>query len=237
MGAFDNYKFKPTGLGEQVSRLLTDAILDGTIKEGDKLIETKLQMQFGVSRSPIREALHELEMKGLIVIFPRKGAFVKEITRKDIEEIFPVRAALEGLAGRLAHQSMKEEDFAEMAKTYKIMEQSFKNNNAKDYWKHHHLFHEIFINSCGNNTLIGILKNLRMNTIWYRFSYKYYQEDFEKSLLAHKRIFDLLSNKDSDRGEIEDFVRKHIEDALDKFVEYLDDENTRIKVRASKIVN
>jgi len=236
MGAFDNYEFKPTGLGEQVSRLLTDAILDGVIKEGDKLIETKLQQQFGISRSPIREALRELEKKGLVVIVPRKGVFVKEVTRRDIEEIFPVRAALEGLAASCAHDLMNEADIVEMEKTYNKMEKAFQAKNTKDYWKHHHHFHEIFINACGNDTLIKILHNLRMHTIWYRFSYKYYQDDFEKSLIDHKNIFNLLSREDSNRRQIESMVRNHIEDAFDRFLEYLEAEKKNKRENMGKIV-
>lgn len=237
MGAFDKYEFKPTGLGEQVSQMLTDAILDGTIREGDKLIETKLQQEFGISRSPIREALRELEKKGLVVIVQRKGAFVKEVTHTDIEEIFPTRSVLEGLAARLAYENMTEDGLCEMGKIYSRMEKAFANKNPKEYWKHHQQFHEIFIDACGNDTLIKIIRNLRMHTIWYRFSYRYYQEDFERSLRDHKTIFELLSRKDTDKIELEQFVRKHIQNALNKFIEYLGNENVRKTSRADESVN
>ena len=90
--------FKPQVLGEQVSQILIDAILQGSLKQGDQLIEADLQQHFNVSRSPLREAFRDLEKKGLVEIIPRRGAFVRTVTTKDIEENFPVRATLEGLA-------------------------------------------------------------------------------------------------------------------------------------------
>ncbi|MFH1090070.1 MAG: GntR family transcriptional regulator, partial [Pseudomonadota bacterium] len=76
------YTFKPSVIGEQISRVLTEAILEGILKGGDQLVELELQKHFGISRSPLREAFRDLEKKGLVVIVPRKGTFVKQITRE-----------------------------------------------------------------------------------------------------------------------------------------------------------
>lgn len=92
--------FKPTVLVENIYEILTDAIVKGVFKGGDQLVEAELRKQFGVSRSPIRESFRILEKKGLVEILPRRGAFVKKITARDIEEHFPVRSILEGLAAR-----------------------------------------------------------------------------------------------------------------------------------------
>ena len=74
--------FRPTVLVERVSRILTEAIVEGALKGGDQLIEADLKEQFGISRSPLREAFRDLEKKGLVEIKPRKGTFVKKITRR-----------------------------------------------------------------------------------------------------------------------------------------------------------
>ena len=95
---------KSSVLGEQVSQILMETILEGVLKGGDKLVEAELQKKFGISRSPLREAFRDLEKKGLVVIIPRKGSFVRRITQKDIEENFPVRSVLEGLAAKEAFQ-------------------------------------------------------------------------------------------------------------------------------------
>jgi DNA-binding GntR family transcriptional regulator len=217
-------KFRPTVLAEQVSHILKDAILDGTLKGGDQLVEAELQRQFGVSKSPIREALRDLETKGLVVIKPRKGAFVKTVTRRDIEEMFPVRAALEGLAAREAYHRMNGDVLREMRQTVQKMEKAVKDSDVKTYWEYHYLFHEIFIDASGNEMLINILRTLRMHTIWYRFSYQYYKEDLHKSLAIHKKILSLFRKKDSDIWELENLVRNHCEAALGRFLGYLEEQ-------------
>jgi DNA-binding GntR family transcriptional regulator len=213
--------FKPNVLGDQVARILTEAILEGNLKGGDRLVEVELQKHFGVSRSPLREAFRDLEKKGLVTIIPRKGTFVKRITHRDIEENFPVRATLEGLAAKETHKKITDKIVSALTQTLSKMETAAGGGNTRAYWKHHLLFHELFINASGNEVLINILKTLRMHSLWYRFSYRYYQEDLQKSLTVHREILDLLKNPESDGDEIENLVKSHIDVALQKFLTYL----------------
>ena len=220
-GKFKKFEFKPAVLVEQISRVLTDAILEGVLKGGDQLIEADLKEEFGISRSPLRECFRVLEKKGLVEIIPRKGTFVKTISRRDIEKHFPVRAVLEGLAAREAYKKMTEEDLGEMSQALQNMKKAAQKNDAMAFWEHHLLFHEIFINASENDLLINLLKTLRMHSMWYRFSYQYYKEDFRKSLTIHQKILNLFKNKKSDENEIEYGVRNHIEIAVDRFLDYL----------------
>ena len=93
-GKIKDFDFRPHVLGEQVSHILMEAILEGVLRGGDQLVEVELQKQFGVSRSPLREAFRDLEKKGLVVIIPRKGTYVKQVNRKDIEDNFMHRGWL-----------------------------------------------------------------------------------------------------------------------------------------------
>jgi len=218
----DNWDFKPKGLVDQVTQLLTDAILDGSVKEGDKLVETRLQKQFGISRSPIREAFRELEKKGLVVIVPRKGAFVKEVTRIDIEENFPVRAVLEGLAAKLAFERIMDEDINELEKTFKKMEKSVHNNDVKGYWRYHNHFHDQIIEKSKNRVLIDKLTKLRMQSLMYKVTLLYFKEDLQSSFELHKKMFALFKDRTTDPKRIEDFVRNHIDEAKSRFLQYID---------------
>lgn len=220
-GKIDTQNFRPDVLADQVSRVLTDAILKGRLKGGDRLMEQKLQEQFGISRSPLREAFRDMEKKGLVVIIPRKGTYVRRITREDIEENFPVRAVLEALAAKQAYPRMTPENLDEMSQALLYMERAVKENDTKAYWKSHLEFHESFIKASSNNVLINLLKTLRMHSLWYRFSYQYYQEDLQKNLTVHQKIFDLFRNQHSDPYELEALVKNHIEVANEKFIEYL----------------
>jgi DNA-binding GntR family transcriptional regulator len=89
--------YKP--LRELVLDAIREAIINGNLKPRERLMEIQLAEELGVSRTPIREALRKLELEGFIVMIPRKGAYVADISFKDIADVFEIRAALEGLAG------------------------------------------------------------------------------------------------------------------------------------------
>jgi len=227
-GKIKKLDFRPDVLGERVSRILTEAILEDVLKGGDQLVEAELQKQFGISRSPLREAFRDLEKKGLVVIIPRKGTFVRRITRKDIEENFPVRAVLEGLAAQEAYQKKTGEVLKEMAQALDKMTTAVKKNDTKAYWENHLVFHDIFIRASGNDILINILKTLRMHSLWYRFSYQYYKENLQRSLAVHQKIFDLFEDQDADKTEIGNLVQKHIQIAYQRFLAYLDEQESKL---------
>lgn len=215
-------KFKNDVLAVQISEILTEAILDGVLKCGDRLGELELQKQFGISRSPLREAFRDLEKKGLVVIIPRRGAFVREISRRDIEENFPVRASLEGLAASLTFKQMKPETLRTLKGSLDKMQKAVRKQDLKSYFLHHRRFHESFIEGSENSLLIDLLTNLRMHSLWYRFSYKYYQEDLPKSLAVHQKIYRLFANPRTESKELEETVKAHIEAGMERFMAYLE---------------
>jgi len=205
-------------LVDQIANALGDDILTGRFKGGDQLLEDSLKIEFGISRTPLREAFRILEKKGLVEILPRRGTFVKRITKQDIEENFPVRAILEGLAARLAYESLRDQDICEMEEIIEYMKKAAQRKDFIDYAKNHIAFHEVFINASGNETLIALLHNLRMHTLWHRYTHHYYKEDFRNSLKIHQRIIDLFKEKKVPAEEIEKVVRQHIEVALEPFL-------------------
>ncbi len=222
-GASARRTFRAMTLVEQIARTLRKDILTGNLRGGDQLLEEKLKSEFGVSRTPLREAFRVLEKEGLIEILPRKGAFVKRITRKDIEENFPVRAALEGVAARLAYSNISVREIKEMEEAMEYMENAVKRKDFGDYSLHHSTFHETFINASHNDILINLLKYLRMHTLWHRYTYHYYKEDFENSLKVHRQILNLFKRKKVGPEKIERLVRDHIERALQPFLSAMKD--------------
>ena len=214
-------KHKPVGLGAQVAETLTMAILEGEFRGGDQLVEQDLQSHFGVSRSPLREAFRELEKKGLVDILPRRGTFVKRISRSDIEENFPVRAALEGLAAKLALAHISEGDLVRMSVVLEQMKSAVVAGDTKSYYNQHLVFHELFIQLSANNLLITTLNTLRMQSLWHRFSYQYYLEDLHKSFQVHQEIYDLFRDPNSDPEHVRTLVEDHINMALGRFLDYL----------------
>jgi len=210
--------FRSITLVDQIANALKDDILTGSLKGGDQLLEDSLKNEFGISRTPLREAFRVLEKEGLVEILPRKGTFVRRISRQDIEENFPVRAILEGLAASLAYANLAQQDINDMEEVFEYMKEAAQREDFIDYAKNHIAFHEIFINASNNETLIALLHNLRMNRLWHRYTYQYYKEDFRNSLKIHRRILYLFKKKNVSPEEIEKLVRRHIEIALEPFL-------------------
>ena len=207
--------FQPLVLTEQISNILLSAILDGSIEPGTQLLEHELQKEFQVSRTPIREAFRNLEKKGIVVILPRKGAFVKEVTLSDIKENFPVRANLEGLAAKLAHHNLDAESIDHMHAMLRDMESASQADDGNHYTKSHDAFHEIFIKASHNKMLIEILQNLRLHRLWFFVSYRFHKHNFQSSINIHKKICEMFSDANSSSDDIEIVVRNHILKALD----------------------
>ncbi|MBI5580056.1 MAG: GntR family transcriptional regulator [Deltaproteobacteria bacterium] len=212
--------------------MLAEAILDGALTPGTKLLEMELQQQLGISRSPLREAFRDLEKKGLVVILPRRGTFVREITTRDVQENFPVRANLEGMAARLAHGKLSKPDLEKMRSALEGMKRAGRNKDREAYRENHKKFHDVFIEASDNRLLIDILQNLRMHRLWYFVSYRYQKLDFQMALDVHERILNLFEQEHTDLQELEQLVRTHIDDALEKLFGKKDiSESSRLQVK------
>ncbi|UCF97266.1 MAG: GntR family transcriptional regulator [Spirochaetaceae bacterium] len=218
-------QYEPIGLVEGISRNLMHAILNGVLKGGEQLIEAELQEIFSVSKSPVREALRDLESKGLVEIRPRKGAFVKPITRADIVENYKVRAVLEALAVREAYEKMGEDDFEKMKATLDKMVVSAKNKKYREYFDYDHEFHKIYLDACQNTLLIKLVRRLRIHNLWYNFDHEYYKRNFDlaEDVKPHVKLVEALQNKKITGKKIEEMMREMIEKALQNFLYYVSD--------------
>jgi len=199
---------------------LTQAAIEGRVKEGTRLSENELQRILGVSRSPIREAFRVLEKKGLVTIIPRRGTFVQRMDEKRIEENFTIRAWLESLAARLATERLNQKDLENIGSSYSRMIQAVKKRNFRNYLRSHAEFHNTFVNASKNDTLIKIVENLRIRVIWHRFMVNYVRENSEYGLQVHGEILDLFRKKSA--LQVEALVKEHILVALNWFLEFLE---------------
>lgn len=208
-----------TSLVKQITEFLKNAIIEGRLEGRQRLVENELQRRFGVSRAPIRESFRILEESGLVVHVPRKGTFVREITRKDIEENFPIRATLESLAARLASSHLEGKDIKAMQSALSKMAKAARKKQFISYYKYHSQFHEIFIRASKNDTLIEILGKLRRHSIWFSLSYRYFQESSEYDIDVHQQILDHLIKKDMD--SLDTLVKEHILIGLERFLQFI----------------
>lgn len=183
-------------LRDVVFNTLRKAILSGDLKPGERLMEKQLAEKMGVSRTPIREAIRKLELEGFVIMVPRKGAQVAEITEKDIQDVLEVRGALEALAVRLACNKMEEEDLKSLKDTMQGFSSAAENEDLNEMIEKDVEFHDIIFKSAQNEKLIQIVNNLREQIHRYRVAYLKSFDDFNAIQEEHEQIVRAIENKD-----------------------------------------
>ena len=203
----ENYK----PLREIVFETLRGAILDGALKPGERLMEVQLAEDMGVSRTPVREAIHKLELEGLVLMIPRKGAYVSGISSKDIADVFEVRASLEALAAGLAAERITEE---ELEALNRFMVQVTINSEVGDFEKvvqSDTNFHEQIYRASRNNRLVQIINNLRDQIQRFRSASLSHPGRIKETLEEHKNLLEAISERDIITAQT--LAQEHIENA------------------------
>jgi DNA-binding GntR family transcriptional regulator len=150
-----------TPLREQVKDLVLARILDGTYKAGDRLVETRIAQELGTSQAPVREALRELESLRFVESEPFRGARVRAVSRAQMAEIYPVRAALEEVAGREAARRL-DGDVAALEAELEAMRAAARAGDMHRQVEHDVRFHQVIVEASGNATLLEVWSSLRI---------------------------------------------------------------------------
>ena len=148
-------------LRDVVFYTLRQAILKGELEPGERLMEMQLAEQLGVSRTPIREAIRKLELEGLVLMIPRRGAIVAKITEKDLRDVLEVRSSLERLSTELACERMKEDTIVELRKAQEAFKEALDGDDITLQAQRDVEFHDVIYKATGNLRLIQMLNNLR----------------------------------------------------------------------------
>jgi len=196
---FDIQNHRP--LREIVYEELKLLILTGKITPGMRLMEEELAEEMGVSRTPIREAIRKLEKEGLITIEPRKGAYVSQLSTRDMVEILEVRQNAEGFAAALAAQRMTPEQKIKLKEIAEAYEAAVEAGDMVEMIKCDTTFHHIIVEASQNKILIQMVEQLQELVL--RFRYLYY-DDFkraEKMPLEHKLIYEAILQGDAETAK------------------------------------
>lgn len=196
-------------LRDIVFNTLRKAILKGELTPGERLMEKQLAEKMGVSRTPIREAIRKLELEGLVVMIPRKGAEVAMITEQDIKDVLEVRAALEGLAVSIACQKMTEEERRKLCLVSDEFTVAAKELDVEVVIKKDVEFHDSIYSATQNEKLIQIINNLREQIYRFRVEYIRQMKDFSAIVKEHEEIVSAITNKKSDLAK--DIAIRHIQ--------------------------
>jgi len=211
---------KPRSLVDQIKHDLCIAIEKGDLLPGQQLKEVELQKWFGVSRAPIREALRLLQGDGLIILDTYKKRYVRRITKKDVEEIFPVLASLEGLAAGCAASKITTKQIDELIGINLKMESAYKKKKYKLCTRQNYQFHSVIIKIVNNQALNRAMKSLTKGSILLWITNSYYAQDnsISMSILEHNRIIAALKEKNSQKAEQE--ARNHINQVYQRSLEF-----------------
>ncbi|MCL6445767.1 MAG: GntR family transcriptional regulator [Alicyclobacillus sp.] len=194
----------------QVTAALRQAIVSGQLKPGQKLSEEALAQQFGVSRTPVREAFKQLEREGLVQIIPRVGTCVTKHTEEEIIELFAVKEVLEGLAAGLMAQRGNIPELAELENALRQQEQAGEQGDVDRFVQINLVFHDIVVRGSGNSKLQFLFSILINQLPYQRFVYLSLKQPnrTENSLEEHRSIVEAIKSGDFDRAE--QAMRRHV---------------------------
>ena len=208
MKDFTMYTDEYLPLRDVVFNTLREAILRGDLEPGERLMEISLANRLGVSRTPIREAIRKLELEGLVVMIPRRGAQVASITAKDLKDVLEVRTSLEVLSVELACERMSRPQLEDLKIALADFEAALGGTDVTEIAGKDVRFHDVIFESTGNARLIQILNNLREQMYRYRLEYLKDFSNHQRLLEEHKQLVDALEKRNKNRAV--DIVRAHI---------------------------
>ena len=196
-------------LRDVVFNTLRQAILKGELKPGERLMEIALADKLGVSRTPIREALRKLEQEGLVVMIPRRGAQVADITEKDLNDVLEVRIALENLSIEKACKRMTDEQITQLGIAAGVFGKTIAEDNLVKLAEADVAFHEIIYQAADNVTLNQVQSNLREQI--YRYRVEYLKDEDMRNQLAreHEQLY--LAMKERNVEKAQEISFHHIE--------------------------
>lgn len=196
-------------LRDVVFNTLRQAILKGELEPGERLMEIQLADRLGVSRTPVREAIRKLELEGLVLMIPRKGAEVAKISEKNLRDVLEVRRSLEELAIELACQRMTEEDFEALEKAQEAFQLAVEAGDSMTIAETDEHYHDIIYNGTGNIRLVQILNNLREQM--YRYRLEYIKDAEKRQILLAEHNWILKAVKGRHVADAKIAIREHID--------------------------
>lgn len=207
-------------LHDELVDRLRDLIVEGALEPGAKVNEQALCDRFGVSRTPLREAVRSLATEGLVVLTPRRGASIAEITRQDIEEAFPIVGALEALAGELACQNITDAALARARQLQGTLEAQHGRGDLQGYSATNAEIHRLILSAAANPTLSRMLDSLDGRVRRARTLANMSDARWTAAVAEHREILAALEARDG--AALGQALKRHIANKLTALCERLD---------------
>jgi DNA-binding GntR family transcriptional regulator len=187
-----------TVVPRQIGRRLRADIILGVMAPNTRVVEEDLAERFGVSRSPVREALRLLELDGLIVREDRKGSRVSPVSRRDLDEVYRCRIPLEGIAASEAARNWSVPSMGALMDEYNALEKAYQTGNTETYFDANVVFSEAIHKTSGNSTLVRLLSGIAVQSQRYRFiAYREVPNLVTQSIEGNRELMRLIKERDS----------------------------------------
>jgi len=195
-------------LRENAYELIKRMVLKGYFKPGERLIENQLSKKFGVSRTPIREAIRKLAAEGLVEITPKDGAKISKLTRNDIDEIYEIRDVLECFAAEKAASIITDKEVESLEKLLKDSENALLEKDMKRMAQIDTKIHNLFCKCCKNDRLIQLIEVLCTNITRHRELILETPDAGKEAIAGHREIINALKKRN--KKAIRKSVHEHI---------------------------
>lgn len=211
-------------LHEDLVIKIRELIVGGQLPPGSKIPEKDLCDRYGVSRTPLREALKVLAIDGLVALEANRGARVTQITRRDLEEVFPVMGALEALAGELACRHITDAETAEVRRLHDMMVGHYRAGQLQAYFAVNEQIHEAILAAARNGTLIAQYRTLAAQVRRARYVANMTAARWEQATAEHDDIIRALEARDG--VALSAILKRHLENKLITVGDWLDQQQT-----------
>jgi len=199
-------------LHDELIERLRNLITRGDLAPGEKIPEKALCSQFGVSRTPLREALKVLASEGIVTLRPNRGATVSALTVAELEEVFPVMGALEALSGEIACRHISDREIQAIRKTHEAMVRHWRRGELQPYFTLNQRIHEAILEATRNETLKSIYRGLSGRILSARYVANMSPERWAKAVEEHEAILVALESRDG--SALSEILKTHLANKL-----------------------
>lgn len=206
---------------ERLVDQLRTLILSRNLSPGERLVQNDLAEQLGVSRTPVREALHQLASEGLVTILPNKGATVAKLELSDLEDIYSIRIALEGYGARLAAQQMDEHDLKELRAIVSEMKQVFALGDRWHLLEINRSFYQVLYSIAGRARLYDLIMRYMDLADMYRRMAFTIEHHYAATIADHERLLEALVQHDLET--VERVAREQLERTASDLMAFLEE--------------
>ena len=206
-------------LRETVCEVLREAIRNGTLEPGERLMEVQLAEELGISRTPVREAIRKLEQEGYVIMMPRRGTYVSSVSVSDIKEIFEIRSALESLSTGLAARRIEPDELEKLRALLAEIEGHIQSRDMDKIVETDIEFHGLLYRVSRNERLVAIIGNLKEQLARFRTLSMSYPGRLQETLEEHRAMVEAIAAGDVEAAR--DAADRHMERAEETLLKAL----------------